>query len=105
MQSLKTCLKNLALSKESFIATRVLAANTAESITVPGSAKYVILSGTADFWVNFITTAVVPAADIENGSSPIYIPSAYKELREISGVTTISAISTPGGIVTAEFYQ
>jgi len=105
MQTLKTTLADIALSRESYIVTRVLAANTAESITVPKGANYVILSGTADSWIDYTTTAVVPAADIENGTSPIYIPAAYKELREVKGVQTLSVISTPGGIFTAEFYS
>jgi hypothetical protein len=105
MRTLPKLLKDgNALTKEPYILARVLDATVAESITVPSWARYVLLAGTVDFWADFRTTAVTPAADIENGLSPILIPGGIKELREIDGVATISIVSAYTCIATAEFY-
>ena len=103
MKTLNQTIANIAFDKNPFIISRVLGASTAETINVPESARYVILAPTVDSWVDVRATAVVPAADIDNGNSPIFIPGGYKEVREIDGVKTISVISSFAGIFTAEF--
>jgi len=88
---------------------RVLAANTAEVITVPTDsttglkAQYVVFSATADFYVQTDgTTAAVPAADITNGTSPELNPTVYLLG---SAVTEIDIISPEACIVTLSFYM
>ena len=94
-----------ALPRPRDVMARVLAAATAESITVPGGATFVVLSGTDDFYADFTKTAVTPAADIADGTSPILVPRGYKEIRELSGAATISVICEDACIVFAEFYS
>ncbi len=86
---------------------RVLAANTAEAHTVPTGANglkanYVVFSANADFWVDVGKTAAVPAADITDGTAPDLNPTV---LYLGGSVTTISLISTAGGIVGMAFYM
>lgn len=85
----------------SSIMARVLAANTAESITVPTGAKVVLFSGNTPFYANCYATAAVPAADITDGTSPELNPVSYILP---SDVTSISVIAPAAGIVTASFY-
>lgn len=91
------------------VLARLLAATTAESITVPGSgataARYVCISATADIYVSFSTTATVPG-DTTDGTASVLL-SVYKGEHwfNCSGVTTISVISAGTPIVTASFYR
>lgn len=90
-----------AVPPASHIDARVLAANTAESHTVPAGSRIVVFSSTSDFYVNYTTTAAIPAADITNGSAPELNPSA----RILpSSVTTLSLISPTSCTVTMAFY-
>lgn len=82
-----------------------LAASVAKSFTVPtlasGSpAKFVIFSGTSNFYVNCYTAATVPG-DTADGSASELNPSAYEIPTD---VTTLSVISPVAGVVTASFY-
>ncbi|MFH1883441.1 MAG: hypothetical protein ABIL62_12105 [Planctomycetota bacterium] len=94
----------IGLNISDFVNARVLAASTAETITVPKAARYIIISGNADLWVDVGKTSVVPAADITNGSSPFLVTGGTKELRSLGEVTHISVISVQACIATAEFY-
>lgn len=77
-----------------------LAANTAESITIPSGARYVIFSGTADFYVKSGGTATVPG-DTTDGSASELNPT----MRDLKDVTTLSVISASACVVTAAFYS
>lgn len=65
-----------------YVDARSLAANTAETVTVPSFANsdnqvVAIFSATcASYYVNVTTTASVPAADVTNGSASERNPSA-----------------------------
>lgn len=91
-----------------YIDNRVLAANTAEAHTVPvdaasKKATYVIFSSTCDFYADFVSTAVVPSADVTDGSGPELNPTARFLA---NGVTTISLITAADScIVTMMFYM
>lgn len=82
-----------------FVLSRALAADVAESFTVPAGAKYVVFSATGDFYANYSATATVPG-DVTNGSASELNPTA----RDVSGVATISIIAQAITIVTASFY-
>lgn len=89
-----------ARNPSGYVLARALAASTAESITVPAGAKFVVLSATGDFYANFTTTATVPG-DTTDGTASELNPSVI----DVSGVTTISVISAATPIVTAAFYS
>lgn len=91
-----------ALRYPGYIQARVLAANTAESITVPTNARYVVFSGNCpDYYVSYdADTAIVPNADVDDGTSNEYAPT----VRFISGLTSLSVISPTACILTASFY-
>lgn len=99
----------------SYVSARALAANTAESITIPqGSASaaaaagaaYVRLAGTADFYYSFSGTATVPV-DTDDGSACELIKTQGDPewLVIPSGATALSVISAGTAIVTASFYS
>jgi hypothetical protein len=81
----------------------VLAANVAEKVTVPTGAKYVLFSGTANFYVLFGAdpTAAVPATEVSDGSASCLNPG----LRAIDGAAKIGLISPTDCVVTMEFFS
>lgn len=85
----------------------VLAANTAENITIPSGYRYVLLSATDPFWVLANGTAAKPSGDVTNGGASEYMPAAY-ELLDADGeaLSNLSVLSeTAGCVVTAAFYK
>lgn len=84
-----------------YIDAKVLAASTAETITVPAGAKYVIFSAEADFWANPNDTAAVPSGDVSDGSASELNPVGY----DVEGVSTISIISETAQNVSVTFYK
>jgi hypothetical protein len=104
LTTLKPVVKNgglmVGFARANYILARSLAANTAESFTVPSGAQYVNFSATADYYVSFVTTATVPG-DTTDGSASVLNPG----LRSIEGATTISVISAATCIITAEFFK
>lgn len=81
------------------VMARSLSANTAESITVPSGARYVVFACGADFYANYTTTATVPG-DTTDGSASELNPT----MRDVNGKTTISVISASNTVITAAFY-
>ena len=51
------------------VLARVLAASTAESITVPTGAKFCTITANGEFYFNTQGTAAVPSADVTDGSA------------------------------------
>lgn len=93
-----------------YVLARLLAANTAESITVPAvtgatTARYVRLAGTVDFYYSTTTTATVPGDTTDGTACELIKANGPAEWRYISGVTTISVISAATCIVTASFFR
>lgn len=77
----------------------VLAANIAESITIPSGAKYALFNATADFYAKYSGTAAV-ITDTTDGSGSELNPT----LRTINTGDTISVISGETCYVTVSFY-
>lgn len=96
-----------ALRPSKCVLARVLAANTAESFTVPTSprAKFVLFQAPqgVDFFANYTTTATVPSADVviadatasEQNPGMRFIPA---------DCTAISVISASAMVITASFW-
>lgn len=79
----------------------VLGAASAESWTVPANVHWVVIEPTAAIWVDPGATAVVPVADITDGSAPFRIaadqayhvvvaPGQVLSLIRESGASTVS---------------
>jgi len=84
-----------------YIDNRVLAANVAETHTIPTGAKVVYFSCTNIFYVNFDGTgAVVPAADITNGTGSFPNPACLY----IQGLTSFSLISPAACVIGMAFH-
>lgn len=99
---------SFALRASTYIDSRVLAANTAETATVPTDsitglkANYVVFSSTCSFFTNFRGTATVPAADITDGSSSELNPT----VRYLAGtITSISIIADSACTVTLMYFK
>ena len=85
------------------INTLVLAANTAQSFTVPALAYKVILTksvSSAALWVDKDAVAVIPVANVTDGSSPMLNPG----IRQVAPGDVLSCICDEAVKVTAEFY-
>lgn len=92
-----------ALGMPTYVNARVLAANTAESFTVPTGAQFVSFASNCDFYANYTTTASVPGSDITDGSANELNPL----VRIVDGaVTSISVITAATScIITTSFYM
>lgn len=96
-----------AISTCSHVDARVMAADTAETLSVPTGAKYVMFgcvdgSGNAvSFYADFSATAAEPAADITDGSGAELNPY----IRAIGAATTISVLCPSTCILTAQYYD
>src|SRR5688572_27691266 len=82
----------------STVHTKVFAASTAETFTVPTDINFVIMSGSVPFYVRTTGTAEIPADDISDGIGSFYIPSSAEW--EVDDGSDISIIPTGAGIVT-----
>jgi hypothetical protein len=89
-----------------YVSARVLAANTAETITVPANATKVRLAGTADFYyaIGAAPTAVVPVDTDDGSSNELLKQQGGAEWRTCQGAAQISVISAAVCTVTASFY-
>lgn len=85
-----------------YVNARVLAANTAESVTVPSGARFVLFASTCNFYAHPTTTATVPAADVTNGTASELSPAAWLLS---SNITAISVIADATCVVTLSFYR
>lgn len=103
---------SFALRQADWIDARVLAANVAESHTVPSYtdsagatkyASYVVFSANADFYAKVGAAAAVPAADVTDGTGSELNPT----IRFLAGATAIGVITAAAGgaIVTMMFYK
>ncbi len=91
-----------ALRPATCVLARALAANTAESITVPSGAKFCLLSATGDFYANYTTTATVPADTVLADATASELNPA---MRYVPHVTTISVIAPSATVITASFWR
>ena len=90
-----------AIVQSDYIDVAFLAADTAESFTVPAKAKIVLFSSTTNFYLNTRAVAVVPTGDISDGSGPEYNPIA----RQVSSGDTLSLIASTACIIMLAFYS
>ena len=88
----------------------LLTANTAKTITVPTftnssngqtQAMNCVINADANIWVNWVTTATIPAGDTVNGTGSELNPTA----RTLSGVTSFSIISASAAKVSIAWYR
>ena len=77
-----------------------LAANTAETLAIPSGARFVVFSGTADFYVKSGSVATVPG-DTTDGSAAELNPT----MRSLNDVSSLSIISASTCVVTASFFK
>lgn len=83
---------------------RSLAASVAETETKPAGANWVIITPNCEVYAALSGTAAVPAADITNGSGPIYCPGGSSRLINISQVSTFSLVAVSAGLVELAYY-
>lgn len=82
----------------------VLAAGVAETFTKPAGARFVRLSSEVAFSYNTRAAATVAGVDTVDGSASILVTTLHRPFFGVEDVAAISVISTPGGVVTAEFW-
>jgi len=91
--------------KADFVDAKVLVSTATEVVTVATTAQVVILRGNLDFYVNFnATTAVIPAADITDGTSPVFLGAGTPHAYELGTIVAFGIIAPAATIVTMEFY-
>jgi hypothetical protein len=87
-----------------YVNQKTLAASTAESDTVPSGANMVIISATADIYVNCFDTATISGTDVTDGSASELNPSGYIFSSD-ANPTSISVISAGACKVTFAYYK
>lgn len=101
-QTMSVLPDSFALAAPQYIDARVLAANTAETVTVPTGRNIVVFSGTADFYVRYNGgAAAVPAADVTDGNGSELNPT----VRSVTPGGTFSIIAPATTVVTMAFYK
>jgi len=94
-----------ALQPSRYIDYRVLAAATAETITHPTGAVRAVIIPNADVYVNNQgATAAVPAADITDGTGPVFIPAGTARAFEVVAAGTLSIICSSAAVVAIEYF-
>jgi hypothetical protein len=90
------------LPAATYVDTRVLAANTAKTVTVPtGYSVANFASAACSFWVRVGGAAAVPAADVTNGSGSALNP----DRRRFVAGSTFSIVSGTTCTVSMEWYN
>lgn len=84
-----------------YIDNRVLAANTAETWTVPAKCSYAIVRSNADVLYRTSGTATVPAADVSDGEGSAFLTDDLY----LDNTTSISLISASACLVSFECYK
>ena len=79
----------------------VLAADVAESYTVPSGARYLVFSAQADFWVNPGGSAAVPTTEVTDGSAAECNPVGW----EVEAESSISFISEVANKISIAIYK
>ncbi len=90
-----------AIVQSDYIDVAFLAADVAESFTVPAKANIVLFSSTTNFYLNTRAAAVIPTDDISDGSGPEYNPIA----RQVSPGDALSLIASAACIIMLAFYS
>ena len=78
----------------------LLGAGTAESYTIPAGVSWLIISPSGAVWVNSTTTAVVPVADISDGTGPFRIGADAAYHVKVAPGQVLSMIREGGSSVT-----
>lgn len=90
-----------AIRQSDFINVKALAADVAETETVPAGARIVVFSATSNFYLNTRAAAVIPTGDITDGSGPEYNPVS----RLLVAGETMSLIAPATCIVMMAYYK
>jgi hypothetical protein len=92
---------SFALDAPDYVNHYSLTANTAKAVTVPANATIAYFACTNPFYASYTGTAVVPGADVTNGTGNELNPT----VRNVRGVTTVSVISAVDSKFTVAFYR
>ncbi len=86
-----------------YIDQYILAAGVARTITIPTGARIAMFHCTADkFSVSWTgSAAVVPVADVTNGTAPDATPTT----RDVSGYSSFSVICAESAMLTIAYYS
>lgn len=83
-----------------YVNAYVLVAGVAQTVTIPAGARVAIFTSTGNFYVNWLTTAAVPATNVTNGSASELNPVA----RDLSGYTSFSMICSVNCVATITYF-
>jgi hypothetical protein len=90
------------------IYVNVMVANTAQYVTVPSGANFVLFacSGNNDFYMLLGVTSglTVPSATATESAGALSIPELNPLLRQLNGAAHIGLITTAACVITMAFY-
>lgn len=93
-----------------YVDSRSLAAATAETFTRPTGYTVAVVCAEVACYVRSNGTAVAAAADVVDGTASVYVPANVARVIDLNlpaptaPKTGFSVISTPGGVVTVEWF-
>lgn len=101
-QKLPIGLRDAALPACNHVDNRVLAANTAETVTVPSGAASVFFGSDGDFGARWDGgTAAWPAADVTDGTGTEINPT----WRALDGLTTFSIVAPATRVLSLSWFK
>jgi hypothetical protein len=90
----------LVIPTSQYINAYVLTAGTVQGVSIPNGARVAIFNSTGNFYLNWLTTAAVPATNITDGSGPELNPVA----RDVSDYSSYSLIAPADCVVTVAYF-
>lgn len=107
-QSVRQECFNGAIPLPTYVDAKALGAGSAEDVTVPADADFVVLTANAactDVWIRRGGNAAV-AIDTADGSASFCIPnSAMPFLFQVDRGSTFSVLAVAAGVVTLAYYR
>lgn len=87
-----------------YVDAKVLTANVAKSFFKPIGARFVRLTGDAQFYMNPNGVAAVPASDTD-GTASVVVGAGLSRTFIVEELAVISVVSTTAATVTAEWFS
>lgn len=93
------------ITAPTYVDNRVLAANTAESFTKPSGVQWLWIGSTDTVYMRFDgSAAVVPGADVADGTGSMPLLAGNGLLFNVRGITSGSVISAGTSVVGLAWY-
>ncbi len=95
------------IRRPNWVNNTLLGASSANGMTIPAGAQFVLLAGNLDFYVKWGSTGVSTAAAVDGSASelvPVQTGGVFRSIGSTLGTTAISFMSTAACTVTQSWW-